>query len=422
MKIAIPACIYEISEEEEKYLLDLFRRFGIARRRAYNMLRKGYIKSEIEKILQEELNLNSRYIKDAIHSVKNLPDGWVCGGKKLQKLRQKGKISKEEFRDRRDSFILSRGDKSKKGNLNTRIIFGEDIELRINVPPKYGESKRYIYPKLYIPEKYLRKYKHLLDCSKPYTVIIKKRFDKNGYDVRIIVDVESEENEGDRVLALDVNAGHTDFAVVDRKTKNIVAVGKFNHHETQFAKKGRRTYLLHRLADRIGRIAKHFNATVVVGKLKTSEFNGTKKANREVHSMPHFRFRQILKYKLPLKYGVKVKEHSEAFTSKVGRILGRFIGLDVHKASAIAFAIKVIDYNLFKLILSEVRSDEADGRLRARLAKGCGLTAPCQSLRLAGDEAFEQRLTGDPWYPVLSALAESVKASLTGRIWLVKIC
>ena len=71
----------------------------------------------------------------------------------------------------------------------------------------------------------------------------------------------------------------------------------------------------------------------------------------------------------------------------------------------------------------EVHPDEANGRLRVRRRRGGGLTAPCQSqMGLAGCDAVRLRLTGDSWYPVLSAFAESVKANLTDRIWLVKIC
>ncbi len=52
-------------------------------------------------------------------------------------------------------------------------------------------------------------------------------------------------------MTLDINAGHTDFAVIDRKSKKIVAVGKFNHYETQHTKRGKREYLLHKLVDRM---------------------------------------------------------------------------------------------------------------------------------------------------------------------------
>ena len=179
-------------------------------------------------------------------------------------------------------------------------------------------------------------------------------------------------------------------------------------------------YLLHKLVDRIGVIARHFNADVAVGKLESSKFDGSRKVNRVIHNMPQFKFRRILSHKLPLKYGIKVEEYSEAYTSKIGKVLGKLVGLDVHKASAIASALKAVDYSCFKLILSEVRSDEANGRWRARRRRGSGLTAPCQSRLkdegLAGDEALRQRLTGESWHPVLSAFAERVKANLTGRV------
>jgi len=152
--------------------------------------------------------------------VKDLPPHVTFGGIKNQRLREKGKISKEEYHRRRNSIVISRGDKSKSGNLNMRLDL-ERMELRINT----GEDKKWIYPKVYIPEKYLKKYGHLLDSSAPYTVIIKRRND-GGYDVRITVEVQTEVKEGKRVLALDINAGHIDFAVVEKDEPKVVSVGR----------------------------------------------------------------------------------------------------------------------------------------------------------------------------------------------------
>ena len=112
-------------------------KFGKARRRAYSLRRKGYTKSEIEKILRDEIGLNSRYIKDAYHSVKDLPHHVTFGGLKNQRLREKGKISKEEYHRRRNSIVISRGEKSKNGNLNMRLDL-ERMELRINT----GEDRK----------------------------------------------------------------------------------------------------------------------------------------------------------------------------------------------------------------------------------------------------------------------------------------
>ena len=266
VKVTIPGYICEISAEEKEELEKLLFNFGRARRRAYSLKQKGYMKSEIEQILQDELRLNSRYIKDAYHSVNDLPPHVTFGGLKNQRLREKGKISKEEFHKRRNSIVISRGEKSKNGNLNMRLDL-ERMELRINT----GEDRKWIYPKVYIPEKYLKKYGHLLDGSTPYTVIIKRRND-GGYDVRITVEVQTEVKEGKRVLALDINAGHIDFAVLEKEEPKVVSVGRVELHETQYVRKGKRKYRIHQAVDKIGNIAKHYDADVLVGKLNTGSF------------------------------------------------------------------------------------------------------------------------------------------------------
>ena len=149
-KVTIPGYICEISEEDREELEKLMFKFGKARRRAYSLKQKKYTKSEIVKILQDEIGLNARYISSAYDSIKSLPPHVTFGGLKNQRLREKGKISKEEYHRRRNSIVISRGEKSKNGNLNMRLNL-ERMELRINT----GEDRKWIYPKIYIPKKYL---------------------------------------------------------------------------------------------------------------------------------------------------------------------------------------------------------------------------------------------------------------------------
>jgi len=410
-KVTIPGYICEISEEEKEELEKLQFKFGKARRRAYSLRRKGYTKSEIEKILQDELRLNSRYIKNAYHSVKDLPPHVTFGGLKNQRLREKGKISKEEFHRRRNCIVIARGDKSKSGNLNMRLT--ERMELRINT----GDGK-WIYPKVYIPEIYLKNYGHLLDGSAPYTVLIKRRND-GGYDVRITVEVQTEVKEGKRVLALDINAGHIDFAVMEKEKHEVVSVGRIEIHETQFVRKGKRAYRIHQAVDKIGNIAKHYDADIVVGKLNTGSFKSVnKKANREVKNMPQYKFRKTLR-KLERKE-IKVEEKSEKNTSKVGERISTLVGLDVHKCSAIAFALKCISYNLFRkliTLLSVVSPDEGDGSQRGRRRRGKRADCPC-----SGHKLWTAPQSGYPAMPGGWGLSflERLRAGLT--CLRVKVC
>lgn len=392
-RITIPAYICEISNEDTIILEDLMNSFGNARRRAYSMHQKGIEKNVIEKKLQNPLN--ARYIKDAHYFIKDLPPHVTFGGIKNQRQREKGKINNEEYKKRRNSILISRGEKSHNGNVNTRINL-EDKTLRINVG-----LRKWIYPKIYIPEKYLVKYEHLLIGNNSYMVTIRRRDNNKGFDVKISVPIEITLEEKPRILAIDTNAGHSDFAVMNKSDNTIIAVGKINHHETQHVKTNKRDDILHKVVNKFGNIARHYNADIIVGKLNTANFKSNKGAARKIKNIPHFKFRQYLS-KLE-KEGIQVTTYSEAYTTVLGKKLSQKIGIDVHKSSAISFALKITNYDKFRVLLSEVRSNEGAGSQRTMQKKGSELTVPCQSNPVSND------------YPVipsnwgLSEFADSLK-------------
>jgi len=422
-KITIPGALVRIDPRDGVRLEELYRRFGNARRRAYTLKQRGVEKAEIERILQEQVGLNSRYAKDAYNSIEGLPPHVTFGGKRNQQLRMEGKISKEEYLKRRNSLIISRGDRTKKGNLNARIIKENGkFMLRINVPPEQGFSERWIYPEIFIPGKYLQRYGHLLDGKHPYTVVIKRRNDDKGHDVRIVVEVPEEPRpEPERVMALDVNAGHVDFAVAERG--RVVATDKINCHEVQHASTNKTNNLLHATANKIRNIAQHYDARVVYGKLNTARFKANSGANRKVKRIPHHKLGSILGYKCG------AKKRSEAYTTKLGERLAPLVGLDVHKCAAAAFALKVLDYEAFKVLRSSsdeipcgVALNEGAGSPRRKLSTGSGLTAPVQGSALGGDEVAVRCNGGYSEIPGIRGLsfAGSLKTDLPCLH--VKIC
>ncbi|MCD6387124.1 MAG: hypothetical protein J7L30_02250, partial [Methanophagales archaeon] len=330
----IPAGI-ELSEEEEKELQNLFFAFGKARRLCYSLRQKYELggemsKSEIIRRVQELTGLNSRYVKDAYATIENLPPHVTFGGLRNQRLREKGKITKAEYKKRRNSIIYARGDKTKGGNLSLRIveIAGEKY-LRVNI----GDRK-WLLLKLFIPDKYMEKYAEYLDGSRPYSVLIKRKDDDEGYDVRITIRAECAFKECSRLIALDMNKSHIDFCVMDKHLKNVVAVGKINTSELQNTRSNKREHQIKKVAHKVKNIAKHFNADVFIGKLRTLKFKSHRKANRIVHQMPQFKLRKWIKH-ICVKNGVRCEERSEAYTTRVGRMLSYILGLDVHKCAAI---------------------------------------------------------------------------------------
>jgi len=69
--------------------------------------------------------------------------------------------------------------------------------LRVNI----GDRK-WLFSKLFIPKKYMEKYAEYLNGSHPYSVLIKRKDNDKGYDVRITIRVECAFKECSRLIRL----------------------------------------------------------------------------------------------------------------------------------------------------------------------------------------------------------------------------
>jgi len=365
LKLTIPAYVRGLHPEVEQLML----KFGNCRRRAYNMKRKGTDRLSIIRQLREDSDIPARYVSAAYDTIKALPSHVTFGGLELQRLRETGKVTREEYHRRRNRLLVCRGEASQKGNLCLRIE--EDGKLRVTVA-----GKQWVSLPLFVPEKYRLR----LAEAPYYTVALRRRDDCSGYDVRITIPVEEPAtvNEPKRVMALDINSGHVDFAVVEKANLTPVAFGRFNCSTILDARKAEKRRRIHLLVNKVRNVAKHYGAEVVAGKLKTLHSKGRSRANRKTQGMNQYAMRQIMAYKLPMN-GVRYRERSEAYTSKVGRKLSKPLGLDVHKASAYAFSVKVIDYTSF-MFLRSVHANEEDGILSMRLNGGNEPTVLHQTL------------------------------------------
>jgi hypothetical protein len=141
----------------------------------------------------------------------------------------------------------------------------------------------------------------------------------------------------------------------------------------------------------------------------------------ELYRIPRRKLGRILEYKCG------AERRSEAFTTRVGEKISPRVGLDVHKCSAAAFALKVLDYEAFKALRSPsggiprgAAPNEGDGSPRCRLSAGSGPTAPHQTQGLVRDEVLSDG--GYPEIPGIRGLSflESLKTGLP--CLRVKIC
>jgi IS605 OrfB family transposase len=339
--ITIQAKLGFQSKEDEQRVLDLMRRWSSCVRFAYNRLLEGKSRNELKRELQGGFSLNSRYVDDAIMKAKSVlqsckerdenPRKVIFGGRslfeKLKKRHINGKAYKklkQEWQERRKGNLYSRGDRSKKGNLNTRIEIDESgTWLRINV----GERK-YAYARIQAGWKRGKSREGLLEaistCGEPYSVELKL---KNG-KVYALFTIEEDLPEvvvtKERgVIGIDINAypDHIAWAEADVNGQ-LVSYGKIPMPNLASGNSDKREYYRWQYAHEVVRLAEEKGKAIVIERLdirdkgRRGDFSG-RKSRRIRHN---FSYRSLLdKVKLlAQRKGIQVIEVDPAYTSVIG--------------------------------------------------------------------------------------------------------
>ncbi|HAA64232.1 MAG TPA: transposase, partial [Thermoanaerobacter sp.] len=341
--IVIQAKLIFLNKEDKQIVLDLMRRWSSCMRFAYKRLLEGYDRKTLKRDLQGMFDLNSRYVDDAImkaigvlessRQLDNNPKKVIFGGRdlfgKLQKRHINGKAYEKlkiRWQEKRKGNLYSRGDKSKKGNLNTRIEAKENSTfLRINV----GERK-YVYSRIEAGYKKNKRREELLqeiaESNIPYSVELKL---KNG-SIYAYFAIEEEYPEikitkEKGVIGIDVNAypDNISWAETDEKG-NLISYGNMPMTELASGSKDKKEYFRWQYAHEIVNIAKEKGKAIVIegldikNKGKRGDFSG-RKSRRIRHN---FSYRALLsKIKtLAKREGIEVIEVNPSYTSIIGML------------------------------------------------------------------------------------------------------
>lgn len=101
---------------------------------------------------------------------------------------------------------------------------------------------------MFIPKKH---YESIQNASY-YNVLIRRRNNRSGYDVRVTVPVETKEwTRKKRLMTLDINAGHIDFSVTEKDTLKPVVLGKINCNRLLFSSKEENKKISHAVVKKI---------------------------------------------------------------------------------------------------------------------------------------------------------------------------
>jgi predicted transposase len=145
-------CLLAFDKDEDKErVLTLMRKFSSMVRFAYKRLMDGAERKELKKLLAQKYGINTRYSSDAILLAQQTlescvereqnPKKLVFGSRELfEQLKKKHLTGKrrdelrQKWEERRYGILFSRGDKSKEGNLNLRLVnLNDQWHLRINL-------------------------------------------------------------------------------------------------------------------------------------------------------------------------------------------------------------------------------------------------------------------------------------------------
>jgi len=337
-KVTIQARL-KVKGKEKEMLDDLMRRWSSCMRFAYKRLLEGKTRNELKEQLQKVFNLNSRYVDDAILEAQRIitlseelgfnPKKVVFGGRTLFEKLSKKHLSekqrdrlKREWKERRQGNLYSRGDKSKNGNLNLRVIMQEGKPyLRVNLG-----NRKWIILELITSHKKWGLFESYLIQGVPYSVRVQKR---NGrYYCYITFEEEVPEIEigfENGAIGIDLNAypSHIAWAEVG-KDGNLKSYGEVHTPHLFDGKKTKRDYWAWIYAHEIVKIALEKGKGIVLENLRIKDkgFRGDysgRKARRIKHNFSYRKLKERIVH-LARRYGIAVKEVNPAYTSVIGML------------------------------------------------------------------------------------------------------
>ncbi|WP_066063472.1 IS200/IS605 family accessory protein TnpB-related protein [Neobacillus soli] len=336
------------------------------------------LKARLDKLLEKESVLLTHREQGTIPTV-------IFGGKKNFYDRLDNKISLKEWKELRANTLYSRGDKSKKGNLNTRMVLDEtenQFYIEVANPLLKNEGKKNsprLRFRVHIPDKYFVEIINIVmpnvvgktPTGKPmeeyqvYSIEIKRRGKK--YYVHMTYDLEtfgselkwSEKITSDIVAGIDVNIDKITVTILT-KQGCFLESRTFYCHEMEYVKSNRRTNVAGETAKEIIDYLLQWNVgAFVLEDLKFKQDHDTvKRFNRLVHSFAKNKLQNALISK-GTKFGFKIKKVNPAYTSVIGRFkYTKMYGLSVHEAASFVIGRRGLDFEekIPKELINHLRS------------------------------------------------------------------
>jgi len=367
-------CLLAFDKEEDKgRVLTLMRKFSSMVRFAYKRLMDGAERKELKKLLSRKYGINTRYSDDAILLAQQTlesciereqnPKKLVFGSRELfEQLKKKHLTGKrrdtlrQKWEERRYGILYSRGEKSKEGNLNLRLVnLNNQWCLRINLGNGEYVWARVIRSAKRKTDKWLDFISSIEHAEKtedwfPYTVRLKLR---NG---KIYAQFSKEEKlpevtitKDNGVIGIDINAYPFHLALVHTtKDGNLEKYEQISLDKLLEGSSEKRDYLSWQVAHQVVEITKRERKAIVVENLeklpKGKRGDGLPKLRQKLQKWVYKALLQKIEI-VAKRNGIQVIKVNPAYTSIIGKLkYAPLYNIDKDTAGAYVIARRGLDF------------------------------------------------------------------------------
>jgi len=337
----------KLRKSEEK--LEKYRSGEIKSQRPLEIVLKG-IGSRIELLKNKIIEIKEHIENNTIPAI-------VFGGKKNLEKVQKKEISKEEWKELRSNNFYSRGDKSKEGNLHTRLYYDDlkdEFKMRLSIPVE-GKQCKFLYCPVSVPKEARHKGKRELligaiENHSPYSIRIRR--DGDRYSAHITLSEETYGNylydipsSAQNVAGIDLNVDRIGIVITDRKG-NFVKRKTFYCHELEYVRKNKRDYIIHKIIKDVFEWLKREQVEcIVIEDLKfKQDLDTNKKLNRIKSNFTYRKLYEAITRKA-LRSSIDIKLINPAYTSQIGQMKYYSYGLSRHESAAYVIARRGCGYS-----------------------------------------------------------------------------
>jgi len=294
-------------------------------------------------------SLNTRQISDAVMQAKGLYSRTknrkvVFGGKRNWDKLIKGKIFNDEWKFRRDNQIYARGDITKKGNPNIRLLNKNgNFYLRATIGNKQFEEY-----KLFIPSKFEERLLSLFGSGVSYNIRLLRK-DTEHY--RVVIDYKTEIpktiiNFSNGVIGIDINPDRIAVSEISADG-NLIKSFSIINNRIVFASTDKRNHEIGCIAKQVINYALKFQKGIVFENLKfKKEFeNRGRKFNRMKSNFAWKKLLRLLERK-SIENGIMHKKVNSAFTSAIGKLkYQKMYSLSIHESASYVVGRRGLGFN-----------------------------------------------------------------------------